>query len=356
MPSETYEYLKNIAEGNESDRWRYPDDLINRVYPIRGENPSSTKVELVFPNNEFLEVLGITNDDDIWFWNSFMGNYYTGREYDWYRYEEDWTEGYIIFDLNDENKELVKEIMSYLTPGVRYNLDEHEDGSKVSKYLEKRYERAVENIIDVYATEQEECKERAIKKELEDETKNPFSRFGIVENVHSWKYTTSVGILLGLYKMIKDNELDLKELLTKLIEKYDKVDRGNWNELEYNVWCDDYNRDYVDNQIKEQLENILEQVKEELEEGGTDIEEFNKLISKIEEFGGFNRFIPIPDKNIRVRFIKINPETNRVFYQVDKNSSYNWEDRSLSSVEELNTLLYNYELFETIRKVLRKIL
>lgn len=355
MPSETYEFLKNIAEGNEVDRWRYPDDLINRIYPI-SKNPSSTKIELTFEDNEFLEVLGITDDDDIWVWNTFMGNYYSGREYDWYRYNEDWDEGYIVFDLNDENKELLKEIMSYLTPGVRYNLDEHEDGSKVSKYLEKRYERYVENIIDIYATEQEECKERAIKKELEDETKNPFSRFGIVEEYHSWKYTTSVGILLGLYKMIKDNELDLKELLTKLIEKYDKVDRGGWYELEYNVWCEDYNRDYVDNQIKEQLENILEKVKEELEEGGGDIKEFNKLISKIEELGGFNRFIPIPDKNIRVKFIRIEPETNRVIYQVEKNYPYNLENRSLSGVEELNTLLYNYELFEAIRKVLRKIL
>jgi len=355
MPSETYEFLKNIAEGNAVDRWRYPDDLINNVYPS-SKNPSSTRIELRFNDNEFLEILGITDDNDIWTWNTFMGNYYTGREYDWYRYNEDWREGYIINDFNDENKELVKEIMSYLTPGVRYNLDEHEDGSKVSKYLEKRYERAVENIIDIYATEQEECKERAIKKELEDETKNPFSRFGIVEEYHSWKYTTSVGILLGLYKMIKDNELDLKELLTKLIEKYDRVDRGGWDELEYNVWCDDYNRDYVDSQINKELENILEQVKEELEEGGVDIEEFNKLMSKIEDLGGFNRFIDIPEKNIKVKFIKINPETNRVIYQVQKNSSYDLEKRSLSSVEELNTLFYNYELFETIRKILRKIL
>jgi len=355
MASETYEFLKNIAEGNAVDRWRYPDDLINNVYPS-SKNPSSTKIELRFNDNEFLEILGITDDNDIWTWNTFMGNYYSGREYDWYRYNEDWREGYIIYDFNDENKELVKEIMSYLTPGVRYNLDEHEDGSKVSKYLEKRYERYVDNIIDAYATEHEECKERAVKKELEDETKNPFSRFGIVEEYHSWKYTTSVGILLGLYKMIKDNELDLKELLTKLIEKYDRVDRGGWDELEYNVWCDDYNRDYVDSQINKELENILEQVKEELEEGGVDIEEFNKLISKIEDLGGFNRVIGIPEKNIRVKFIKIDPETNRVIYQVGKNSSYNWENRSLSSVEELNTLLYNYELFETIRKILRKIL
>ena len=355
MPSETYEFLKNIAEGNAVDRWRYPDDLINNVYPS-SKNPSSTKIELRFNDNEFLEILGITDDNDIWTWNTFMGNYYSGREYDWYRYNEDWREGYIIYDFNDENKELVKEIMSYLTPGVRYNLDEHEDGSKVSKYLEKRYERYVDNIIDAYATEHEECKERAVKKELEDETKNPFSRFGIVEEYHSWKYTTSVGILLGLYKMIKDNELDLKELLTKLIEKYDRVDRGGWDELEYNVWCDDYNRDYVDSQINKELENILEQVKEELEEGGVDIEEFNKLMSKIEDLGGFNRFIDIPEKNIKVKFIKINPETNRVIYQVQKNSSYDLEKRSLSSVEELNTLFYNYELFETIRKILRKIL
>ena len=341
MASETYEFLKNIAEGNAVDRWRYPDDLINNVYPS-SKNPSSTRIELRFNDNEFLEILGITDDNDIWTWNTFMGNYYGGREYDWYRYNEDWREGYIIYDFNDENKELVKEIMSYLTPGVRYNFGDSVDRSIVSKYLIKRYERYVDNILDAYATEQEECRERAIKKELEYETKNPFSRFGIVEEYHSWKYTTSVGILLGLYKMIKDNELDLKELLTKLIEKYDRVDRGGWDDLEYNVWCDDYNRDYVDSQINKELENILEQVKEELEEGGVDIEEFNKLMSKIEDLGGFNRFIDIPEKNIKVKFIKINPETNRVIYQVQKNSSYDLEKRSLSSVEELNTLFYNY--------------
>lgn len=357
MPSKTYEFLKNIAQGKVHSRWDldFPDDEIIYSVKLNDKNPSMSTVTLKFESEKFLEVLGVTDNEDIWVWNTFMGNYYSGREYDWYRYNEDWNEGYIINDLNDENKELLKEIMSYLTPGVRYNLNENKDRSKVSKYLEKRYERSVEDIIDVYATEQEECKERAVKKELENETKNPFSRFGIVEVYHSFEYKTKVGILISLFHMLKGLELDTEGLLKKLIEKYDKTDRGYWYELEYSVWCDDYNRDYVDNQIKEQLENILEQVKEELEEGGGDIEEFNKLVSKIEELGGFNNFIDILDKNIRVKFIGIDPETNKVIYKVQKKSNYDWEDRSLSSVDELNTLLYNYELFETIRKILRRI-
>lgn len=360
MPSETYEFLKNIVEDNEVDLWRYPDDLINRVYPS-SKNPSSTQIEIRFDDNDFLEVLGITDDDDIYVWNIFMDSYYGGREYDWQYYNEEWSEGYIIDNINNENKELIKEIMSYLTPGVRYNLNEHEGASKVSKYLEKRYERYVDNIIDIYATEHEECKERAVKKELEDETKNPFSRFGIVENTHSWKYTTNAGILLSLYRMVKDYELDLKELLTNLIEKYDTTYRGDWYELEYNVYCNDYDSNYVNNQIKEQLENLLEEIEEEIEEGGGNIEEFNKIFGRIEQLGGLDNYIDIPDKNLRVKFGEINPKTNSVRYFVKKikpdSIQHNrWKERSLSSVEELNTLLYNYELFETIRKIVRKIL
>lgn len=356
MPSETYEFLKNIAKGKYYDRWGgYPDGLISRIY--QSKNPSSTRIELKFDDYEFLEVLGVEDDDDKWVWDRFMvHHYYNDNYYDWDRYNQDWVEGYVIAAFNEECMDILKEIMSYLKPEWDINYNQWEDQAKVAEYIDKAYPDDTEELIYVYGTYHMQCTERGVKKELEDETKNVFSRFGIIEEHHAWRYTTTVGILLGLYKLVKDNELDLKDLLKRLIEKYDRTNRGNWYELEYSTWCDDFDSEGQNKDFKFYLEKLLEKVKTTIQEENPNFDEYNKLYDRIIKLGGFNRYIKIPGKDIKVSFEKINPQTNKVTYKIERKTYPRFETRSLSSVDELNTLLYNYELFETIRKIVRNIL
>jgi hypothetical protein len=59
MASETYEYLKNLANGQELNRWSQPDYLIYDIHHKRGSN--TIKVVITFDkDDDFLEVLVTT--------------------------------------------------------------------------------------------------------------------------------------------------------------------------------------------------------------------------------------------------------------------------------------------------------
>ncbi len=110
MASETYEFLKNIYNGEEVSRWNYPDKLIYEVRP--GKYPHSTQIIITFDNDEdFLDVLGIDmNSDDKYIWAKFMSRGYYDYDYDRDRWKYDWEDGYVVDSFNNEQKNKVREI------------------------------------------------------------------------------------------------------------------------------------------------------------------------------------------------------------------------------------------------------
>ena len=352
MPSETYEFLMALVRGEEYNRWNYPDKLI---YDIQPSNPSSaTKIVITFDNDDdFLDVIGIEEEsNDRWAWHRFMSSY---SDYDSYQYRDDWSEGYLIKNFNEENVALVNNILKYTKPSLRLDLNDDNSTTEVSKFLETSFENEVDNITYEFGTLDWDCKVRAIQADIEKETSNLFSRFGIIEIKHAYKYETTVGILISLYKMLKAEDDDLKDLLKKIDEKYNShISRGDWYELEYNTYCDDFDDDTFQRTVEKELEDILETVEEGLLEGG-DFEEYNKLYDTVLKLGGFNKLIIIPEKNIGVVFEKIDPETNRLIFKLHKRDN-TVERRSVNTLEDLNLELYHPELFESIRKILKKLL
>ena len=104
---------------------------------------------------------------------------------------------------------------------------------------------------------------------------------------------------------------------------------------------------------KKHLEEILEGVKENLDE--LDIDEFNKLYNKINELGGFDKWINIPGKNMAVVFKSLDDKTNKLKMIVHKDGGGS-EQRVVDNLEDLNLTLYHPELFESVKKTLRKFL
>jgi hypothetical protein len=354
MSSKTYEFLMALAKGEEHNRWNYPDELIYDVQPAN--SGTATKIVITFDNDDdFLDVLNIEEEStDRYTWNRVMSSYYS--DYDSYQYIDEWSEGYIIKNFNDDNVNLVNEILRYAKPSLKLDFNVEDSSAEVSEFLETSFKSEIDDIVYEYGNLDWDCKERAIRQVLEKETANPFSRFGIIEIKPAYKYETTVGILLSLYKMIKAEDDDLKELLKKIDEKYNShISRGSdWGELEYNVYCDDFDNEELQRIIEKNLESILEAVQEGLLEG-TDFEEYNKLYDTVLKLGGFNSFIEIPEKGIQVIFETIDPTTNRLVFKLYK-SDRSVERRSVDNLEDLNLELYHPELFESIRNILKKLL
>jgi hypothetical protein len=349
MASETYEFLKKIAKGEEVNRWSYPDELINYISYTKGK---SAKVEIAFDNDDdFLEILGVTDEDDLYVWRRFMGRYSYDYDFDMWRYEEDWKEGYVVDSFKDENIEITNKILKLIDPNLHLGNNEV-DNFKIARVLYIEFSDEVSDITYEYGRYNEECTSRAVQKQLMDETNDPFRNFGIIQKQHAYKFVTSVNILLNLYKMLNAEDEDLKGMLKLLYENYGGITVGGWYDLEYNVWCDDYDTEGFQGEVKRNLNKMLEKVEEEFD--GVDQEEFNKMYDKVMSLGGFSNLIDLPEKGIQVLFYKFDSKTNKLYFDVYKGTKK--EIRSVNNLEDLNLALYHPELLENIRKILKKLL
>lgn len=353
MASETYEFFKDLANGKEINRWSYPDKLIYDVRQTRGSN--SIKVVITFDNDDdFLDVLGIGEDEeDRYIWRRYTGSYYHG-DWDRYRYDDDWSEGYTLQNFNQENTELVNEILKYTNPTLRVIEGDYGNLSKISRFLETRFKDVIDELVYDSAEQREDCIYEGAKQVIMKETDNPFKRFGIVQKSHGYKFETTVNVILKLYRLLNAEDEDLKGLLTKLHEKYPQVSYiGDWENLQYEAWCDDFDENLEQENFKKHLEKILDEIRDNSDE--YDIEEFNKLYDKVHELGGFDKWINIPEKKITINFISLDEKTNTLRMQIQKLGSP-IQQRSINNIEDLNLTLYHPELFESVKKTLRKFL
>lgn len=351
MASETYDFLKKIYSGEEVSRWEYPDKLIYDVRP--GKYPHSTQITIAFDDDDdFLDVLGIDmSGDDKYIWAKFMSRGYYDYDYDRDRYENEWEEGYVVDSFNEEQKNKIREILKLTNPKLQLNDD---NNVAVSKFLESVFPNQVDNIKYDYSYEHTECVRRAVVKNLESETKNPFMRFGIIEVEHAYKFRTTVGILLKWYNELNVQDEDLKGLLKAIIEKYDRTGRGEWYELEYNVWCNDLDRDSLDRSYNSNLDSILEEAEEGLE-NNPDFKEYSNMLAVVNNLGGFDTDIRLSIGG-QVKFLDIDIDTNKLKFIYTKPNEYRGEVRSVDNVEDLNLELYHPKLFESIRKIIKKLL
>lgn len=347
---ETYEYLKKLTKKDLTDvrfsRYHYPDIIVDLKYNY--ESPLSSVVYFQFESDEeYFKVLGINDEDDMYVWNRFMHPYYD-YDYDYYRYVEDWKEGYIIREFNPENINLVKKILRLVNPTMVLSNDDNDSNrANVSNYLLNRFD-SIENIPYEYGNLDQDCIKRAVKDILEKETKNPFNKLGIIEYSYL-KFKTTIGVLLHWYNTLNVKDLEIPDLLSSLLKKYDKTDRGGWYELEYSVWCQDFDWDYFQKETTRILESILEDLEDELSED-VNFERYNVLFNTVDKLGGFKNWINIKSKKIEVYFKDIDIKTGKLKFLIRK-ANGPLQERSVDNLEDLNLSLYHPELFEQIKKI-----
>lgn len=344
MTTNVQKYLKEIVNGeiDEIDRWStFPDDLIYDIRLNRA-NPLASQVILVFENDEmFLNVFDL-DDNDIWEYNNIM---YHHQDWDWDQYSDYWDEGYISNNFNAENTEKLERIMRLTFPS---DITEERDRLKA---IYNTYERQINNIIEEYANEDTRCKIDVAKKIIMDETDKPFDKFGIIQVSHAHKFKTTVGILLNWYRMLKmEEDSNIVDLLRKIYETYINSYIGDWENLRYETYCDDFDTDNLQIEISNELDKILEII----EEQGIN-EEFQKIYNVVIKLGGFNKLLKLKEKEIEVIFQKIDPRTGQLNFKVYKKGG-KVEERSVDNLEDLYLNLYHPELFEGFIDILNRIL
>jgi hypothetical protein len=227
-------------------------------------------------DDNFLKFLDL-NDDDIWFFNV-MNSHYSDYEFiDSYSIDEDWKEGYIVYgDLNDENKEKLKEISEVILPSKEFNLNSDEYRQELSSVLSDLFERETDNILSDYFAEKNREMTITARESMNKELDNALESIGFAfKRKHDEIYTTAANLLMwtARYGITK---IDAMSLIQKLLEDHG-VNIGNWAEDQYEYQdYDNFDDTSFNNYVERQLDSIIEKLEEDV--NVTEFLEFRKKI------------------------------------------------------------------------------
>ncbi len=345
----TYEFLKEVSKGYDP-HWRSngDDPLIYEV-KFNTKNPSTSKVVITFEDDEvFLDTINVESSDDVYTYRAFVGNY-SGRDYDTYGEEDRWKDGeFIEYHFNTENQLKALQVAKFYDFRVVLS-----SNINVEAILSDHFGRIVDDLIYEYTSKWQDCIKDVVKGIILDEITKPFDKFGIKEIHRGYRFETTVGVLLHWYSDVENNKFTLSELLNKLIKLYDKKDRGYWHELEYEVNCDDWDDNVMQEYYSKSLDSMLEKVQED--DRFINIDDYNKMLDHVEKEYGYGWRHTKKDPDIQFLIIKIQPENNKVLVSVHNDKTKKQHQRLLD-LDGLYQLDNQPELFNERRIVSKKFL
>jgi hypothetical protein len=342
----TFEFLKSIYNGYEP-RWNENggDDLIYNINFNR-TNPGQSVVEIVIDNEDtFLDIFDIEQDDR-YEWRYYMSDY-GGVNYDYDMSNDSWMDGdFMVWHFNEENRQrIINIVRSY------YPTTSPDDDRTIHTLLNNNIDESfVSRVIDEYVEEYDNCIYSEIREIINSEFQNPFIKFGIKEKNRNYKYTATVGVLLNWYKQLKIEDFDLEGLLTTLIEKFDKTDRGDWGEMRWNVDCKDWDDEKYQKFVSDQIEKLEEKLSDD--ERFVNYEEYKEIVSTVDQEYGFEKWVPVKtDENTFFKIDKVDPATNKIIITFRNNTSDEREQKRSVDFEDLKRIETQYELFEQIKRI-----
>jgi hypothetical protein len=340
--SDIYSALLSIKNGKEMTDYELSnlDDLIGG-FRFKKSSPGGSMVKLKFDDTrDYLTMFDLT-DDDIWFIERVDSPYndFEFEQYDTMSY--DWDEGYLIRNFNDENIDKVNEILKFLNPKLM-NYDNSGDDnlmSEVSKLLRTKFEREIDNIVLEYTDLTNECKQRAAKEDITNSLCDKLIRYGIVEKYCFDSYYTTVNVLLGLYKMNKNKNLTIKELLSSFLKELN-VDGFYDNYYEY--YCDDFDIEGFNQYVSRQLDSIIEDVVDN-PEYFYNVEDYQKLFNFIFPKYKLDTWYKLErDPETQFKIEDVSHKTNKVILFVKNNKK---TEKRTYDLEGFKAFLSTGELF-----------
>jgi hypothetical protein len=342
--SDIYKLLVKVMSGEEvsSRSMENADDLIYG-FKFNKSNPAKSLVRFSFSNmDEYVNLFDL-DDDDKWFVD-IMFNSYDSYEFNDSGYASDeWLEGYLIGWFNDENFEKLKEIVSLVAPQYG-NLGSQEDKEEASKLLDEMFPREISEIYDDWVTEYNACKNRAGEESVRTDLCGAFNNYGIVEKTCFSDYYTTAGILLSLYKQVKDTTLSISEVLSEILKR---KEYGGWYEYMYEIDCYDFDNDSFNRWTSRQLDKIYEKLEDSDE--FTNVNEYSRIFREV--LKNYPKDERHKTKSGREFFFRgVDPKNNRILIQVFGEGGL--ENRSYSE-DEFNNFIVSPELFES-KKIRKK--
>jgi hypothetical protein len=313
------------------------------IYAVDEREPLGQSIIIIdFDNDDkFFNSLDL-HEDDIWFLNA-IESHYSGYEFmDRYTIEDDFKNGYIIFyELNDENKEKLKEIASALLPNIEYKLDDEGYRQQLAEALLDTFENEMDWIIGDYHSEKENEMNATARVQIDKDLNNLLESVGF--KIHR-KYdyiSTTVANLLMWSTRLDIHKTDVISLFNQIIEQHGK-DIGGWAENSYEFQDSD-NFDSVS--FNRTAESYFDKIIDKIENEEGELKNFIEFRKRIESKYKINTWYELPkDKNIKFKVLGFDRDKMKVNVRITS-SFKGSKDFSLSE-EAFLKLLYQPELFD----------
>ena len=338
--SEIYDILLSIAQGQKFDKYqlRQEDDLIYN-FRYNERNPIASSIVINFNSlSDLMDIFDIESYDKS-FAEMVNSNYDGWQFMDEYQVLDDWKQGYLLWVFRGENGNRLNKILEVIAPGQIIDANDSEN-ELIAEMLYNYFESEIDDILDTYRNEEDYCKNRAARKQVNDELYAFFPEYNLQRIGETDTFVTTVKNLLKLYKKAGNKNLTISELLKVFGDNYD-ID--SWSEYAYEMECSDFDYAALDRTVSSNLDDMEEAL--ENSEKFKDVEEFRELFSKINSRYKVGRNYTTPkDNNIRFMISEFDPSDNSVLVMVKNLTNKTTEKRRLD-LEGFEMLLNQPELF-----------
>lgn len=342
--SELFQVLRKYVRG-QADKYdlERSDPSVYRVIenPIKG----LSQIQFEFKNDEDLLGKLDLSDDDIFFAQRVSSPYSNWGFRDISQIEDDFREGYILFDdLNEENLSKLKKILKILDAGHDYSdlgIKYNEDTNKIAaESLMRIYPREVNSMLDYWHSENESSATQLASESINSDLDAVLSTNDF-KFVRRWDtISTTVGNLIMLY--LKSGKV--WESFTELFKDLygDKTSGvGGWFDNSYDFENSTYfDKESLNRGIERELDKILENMEDD-DKIKEYIDFYNRITSKFKV--GVTYDLP-KLKNVQFRIKDFDRENMKV--DVVLRHGLKTVNRKVSE-ENFYKLLYQPELFHS---------
>lgn len=274
--------------------------------------------------------------------------------YETYSFDDDMSEGYPLYNLNENHISLLRSIVEIIEPELLKYFDGNTiirdgDGDEIlAKFIKEGLPKLYEEFSYLYSQAEDTSIHEGIKKYVEENVCNLYDDIGLtrVEDGSCFdQYEISVDRLLEMYEddLEYNKDLSIQQVLENYIHR--NVDL---NEHILELYHEYQDHDTFSEMFDDEMTNLLEKVLEEIEsddEVVSDAREYRRILNYITKNFGLDKPYPIKtsDDGTEIIFRGVDPKNSKInFVLVQKNGERKKGSAKLSTIIKL---LNNYTLF-----------
>ena len=273
--------------------------------------------------------------------------------YETYRFDDDMSEGYPLYNLNEKHISLLRSIVEIMEPELLKYFDGDtitRDGNGdeiLAKFIKELLPKLYEEFSYLYSQAEDTSIHEGIKRYVDENICNLYDDVGLtrVDDGDCFgQYKISVDRLLEMYEddLVYHKDLSVQQVLENYIHR--NVDL---NEDILELYHEYQDHDTFSEMFDDEMTNLLEKVLEEIESDDkvvSDAKEYRRILNYIDKNFGLNRPYPIKtsDDDVKIIFRGVNPKNSKVEFVLVNDVERKTGSAKLSTIIKL---LNNYTLF-----------